>query len=596
MVKLPNDFAEDLPGLPEGLENAFLNATFRLPDDSDMDPDQIEPVYQYIADKICREMVYEWGQKIKNKNFQHFTQLEKSENYYHLHCLFERGNAQSMVVGRYMNQMKKRVIDWVYAGITPTTENWMHVVKTSRNQGANKTYDEGYIPTYLLPKSQSELQWAWTSMPEYIKATLNLQERSRLVKEFQETLSARRSEKEESGFDESGAPSKRSKSVAEYMSLVDWLVENGITTEKQWIQENKTSYLSYNASSSSRSQIKSALENACKVMSLTKEASDYLIGRSVPADITRNRIWRIFWLNGYDPAYAGSVLVGWCRRQFGKRNTVWLYGPATTGKTNIAEAVSHAVPFYGCVNWTNENFPFNDCVDKMIIWWEEGRMTTKVVESAKAILGGSKVRVDQKCKSSQQIDPTPVIVTSNTNMCIVADGNTTTYEHQQPLEDRMFKFTLNHRLPDDFGKVTKDEVKEFFAWANAHLVPVNHEFNVSHRPKRILEEEEPQPEAKRPLVETVDSTPSETDIRDESPPAASVAEPEPSETDVPVTDSDRYLSDTDLLCKQMNLSRALAESDLFRFPTPMVVHDYSHCPPIKELQCNVDLDDVNKEQ
>lgn len=42
-------------------------------------------------------------------------------------------------------------------------------------------------------------------------------------------------------------------------------------------------------------------------------------------------------------------------------------------------------------------------------------MTAKVVESAKVNLNGSPVCIDQKCKSSQQIDLTPVIVTSNTN-------------------------------------------------------------------------------------------------------------------------------------------------------------------------------------
>lgn len=59
----------------------------------------------------------------------------------------------------------------------------------------------------------------------------------------------------------------------------------------------------------------------------------------------------------------------------------------TTGKTNIAEAIAHAVPFYGCVSWTNENFPFNDCMDKMVIQWKECKMTAKVVESAKAMGG-----------------------------------------------------------------------------------------------------------------------------------------------------------------------------------------------------------------
>lgn len=89
-------------------------------------------------------------------------------------------------------------------------------------------------------------------------------------------------------------------------------------------------------------------------------------------------------------------------KKFGKRNAIWLFGPLTTGKTNIAEAIVHAMPFYGCVSWTNENFPFNDCMDKMVIQWKECKMTAKVVESAKAMgEGGCTVQVDQKCKSWQ---------------------------------------------------------------------------------------------------------------------------------------------------------------------------------------------------
>lgn len=180
----------------------------------------------------------------------------------------------------------------------------------------------------------------------------------------------------------------------------------------------------------------------------------------------------MFGVNGYDPAYAG-------RAQFGKRNTIWLFGPATTTrKTNIAKAISHAVLFYGCVNWTNENFPFNDCINKMSLWWEERKMTAKVVESAKAILNGSPVCIDQKCQSSQQTDLTPVTVTSNTNMCAVVDGNSITFEHQQPLEDQIFKSELACQLHHDFRKIMKTEIREFFAWAKANECDIMWEFYV----------------------------------------------------------------------------------------------------------------------
>lgn len=39
-------------------------------------------------------------------------------------------------------------------------------------------------------------------------------------------------------------------------------------------------------------------------MTLTKTASNYLIGKETPADIWRDRIYWILELNGYDPLYA----------------------------------------------------------------------------------------------------------------------------------------------------------------------------------------------------------------------------------------------------------------------------------------------------
>lgn len=133
-----------------------------------------------------------------------------------------------------------------------------------------------------------------------------------------------------------------------------------------------------------------------------------------------------------------------------------------TGKTNITEAIAHAGPFYGCVNWTNGDFPFNDYVDQMVIWWEEGKMTNKGVESAKAILGGSAIQIDQKYKVSVQTEPMPVIITSNT-MCFVVDGNSMTFEHKEPLKERMFLFRFSIKLWHDFGKICKREIMDFFS-------------------------------------------------------------------------------------------------------------------------------------
>nr|WDW25820.1 MAG: Rep [Canine parvovirus] len=474
VVKLPEDFASDLPNLSPALEESLTNFQVQIPDWSDLNVNKIDEIHVGIGERIQRCFNQEWRRKSNNEEFKYFYQLEKASDKHHIHMMVETTGVKSMVLGRYVNQIKKTLVDWVYGGAEPQfEEDWFHVCKTSPVGGTNRVYSQSFIPTYLLPKKQEELQWAWTNIKKYIKAALSERVRDEIVEEHKVELAAR----EEAGEFQS-TPKVRNKTAETYMKLVQWLVENGITSERQWIQEHQESYLSYNASSSNRSQIKAAMDNASKIMSLTKKASDYLIGKCVPENICNNRIYKILKLNNYHVEYVASILLGWSRGEFGKRNTIWFFGPATTGKTNIAEAIAHAVPFYGCVNWTNENFPFNDCVDKMVIWWEEGKMTSKVVESAKAILGGSRVRVDQKCKSSVQIDPTPVVITSNTDMTVVVDGNSTTFEHRQPLEDRIFKFFLEERLPDDFGKVTKEEVQQFFAWAEQNRVKVEPCFTV----------------------------------------------------------------------------------------------------------------------
>lgn len=597
---LPNDLAEDLKGISEERLDLFEKYEAKLPPESDMDQTLIENIPVGITERVRKVVLQEWMRRTKKPDFKYFLQLEKGKEHFHCHMMLEQLDIKSFVLGRFLPRLKQEVIGWVFNGAEPVYhENWLHFVKTTKGAGAaNRIYDQGYIPTYLLPKKQDELQWAWTNINEYKSAALNLAERDRLVAKYRTSVHVR----EDS---ESDTPKVKSKSVDSYMKLVQWLVEKGITSEKQWIQEETESYVSYNATSGNRSQIKAALDNACKIMSLTKKASDYLTGSSVDAPISENRIYKIFQLNGYSPAYAGSILAGWSRGKFGKRNTVWLFGPATTGKTNIAEAIAHTVPFYGCVNWTNENFPFNDCVDKMIIWWEEGKMTSKVVESAKAILGGSKVRVDQKCKSSVQIDPTPVIVTSNTDMTIVTDGNSTTFEHRQPLEDRMFKFYLEHRLPDDFGKITKEEVRDFFKWAVNHPVEIVPQFYVPKSSGQALKRPAPSGEDEH-IREAKKARPSVADL------LLKAADRTPLGS--PPTDwsSDRWHSryfercdahgqrDSKITqfctdCEYLNKKRA------YCFP-----HDNVSCaichdvPPWvkreKLSESNTDVDDVNKEQ
>ena len=381
-VKLPSDLDNDVPGISENLRDELYSAHVPLPDYSDMNPAEIDSPSVEMGSRIVQSMVNFWREKMREE-FQYFFQLELSNDNFHMHCLFETLGTKGFVLGRYVPQFKERIESDVFGGNEIQLPMWFKARKTKQQGGANVPVNEGYILNYLMPKRQSELQWAWSNIERYERALLNIEERKRIEDEFKAESQHRKDLGLEPDFK---APRSGSSAADRYMELVNWLVEHGITSEKEWIREDQDSYIRHHTNSNGRAQIKAALDNAAKIMSLTKSAEDYLIGPSAPSSPEENRVYQIFKRNGYDPALAGSILLGWCRRGFGKRNAVWLYGPATTGKTNIAEAIAHAVPFYGCVNWTNENFPFNDCVEKMIIWWEEGKMSAKIVESAKAIL------------------------------------------------------------------------------------------------------------------------------------------------------------------------------------------------------------------
>lgn len=50
-----------------------------------------------------------------------------------------------------------------------------------------------------------------------------------------------------------------------------------------------------------------------------------------------------------------------------KQDYCLVSGPPCTNKTHLASAISCKSMCYGCVNWANENFLFNDGVSKNLI-------------------------------------------------------------------------------------------------------------------------------------------------------------------------------------------------------------------------------------
>lgn len=477
IIRLPNDLDNQVPGIPEECADNLLHSCLTLPPKAKWDMALVEYGMVSMASVLVRIIVCFWQMLNPLLDCPYYIQFEEGKCFYHLHCLLSWRACDSLVLGRHLKKLKERIVVSAFGGCEPNLPEWFAVNKTKVG-GKNKLVDQDYIENYLLPKRQREVQWAWTDIPEYEDIVLDAERRSM----FPVRVHVDNSESSTTDNMALPGPSISGSAAENYSRLVDWLVEEGITSEREWLLKDKKSYRSFHANSNSSRQIKAALENARSEMMLTRKACHYLVGSSMIGRIEHNKIFNLFCLNNYSPQVAGRILYEWGMGLTGKRNTVWLTGPASTGKTNLAEAIAHCVPLYGCVNWNNQNFPFNDCVGKMLIWWEEGKMTAQIVEAAKAILGGSKVRVDQKCKSSIQVDPTPVIITSNVDMTLVIDGNVITHEHQEPLQHRMWKFTLDKVLPPDWGKITKEEVQDFFCWAKELPEAVQPVFEVPHLP------------------------------------------------------------------------------------------------------------------
>lgn len=177
-----------------------------------------------------------------------------------------------------------------------------------------------------------------------------------------------------------------------------------------------------------------------------------------------NKVVRLLNIQGYNPIQVGHWVATVLSKKAGKQNTLCFYGPASTGKTNLAKAIVGAVKVYGCVNHLNKNFVFNDCQNKLICWWEECVMHNDWVEPAKCLMGGTTFRVDRKHKDSAEQPHTPLIISTNHDIYTVVGGNTVTTVHEKPIRDRVVQFNFMKTLPQNFGEISVSDVADWLGW------------------------------------------------------------------------------------------------------------------------------------
>lgn len=419
--------------------------------------------FLFACKSVCQVMF--------RRPFHYFAQLEMAaEAGLHVHLLVPVSMCGSQVISRWMKNvsasMETGKSNW---GFTWNLMHWKN--------GKVRMFDVYYIFNYLLKKVAPECRGRWTTFEvfepdsEGAVSEETVRELLRLYEEWRDRMHVLKMEMKAKRENESPTKikqTKRQKMCVDVMQeMVKWFVSKKVTSLQKWMKVDMDHYIKYQSYSTYRPMIKPAMEMATSILLNRGTLLDFLTG--VEVSLNYNRIVDVFRRNGYDPVMVAVLFYKWARRDLGKRNTILLYGPPTTGKTVIASAICHVVdPFYGNVNWNNENFPFNDCVDKMLIWWEEGRITAKNVEAAKCILGGVSCRVDRKGKESVEIRGTPVLITSNLDMTAVYEGNTINFDHKAALEDRMTCIHLTCRLEHDFGRVTEEEVYDWFNLGERH--------------------------------------------------------------------------------------------------------------------------------
>ncbi|UNJ12755.1 NS1 protein [zander parvovirus] len=237
----------------------------------------------------------------------------------------------------------------------------------------------------------------------------------------------------------------------EYKQYLSYCIDNGICTNEGMKADPfcRNLYENKQCNPSGMVWLKKLMEEVANSLSRAHTLAWYITQKfqyelfGTP-DCVFTRIWR---LNGLNADTVCAMLYKWANHQTGKKNSLVLVGPPSTGKTLLASTLADLSPSTGMVNKNNMNFPFCACDSRTLIWMEEGRLTEEMIDDWKGVTGGTKIRVDKKGVNTQvPIYRTPLVWTTNEDPFMVYSGNSMSVRHQQALSERYIVMPLTKIL------------------------------------------------------------------------------------------------------------------------------------------------------
>lgn len=111
-----------------------------------------------------------------------------------------------------------------------------------------------------------------------------------------------------------------------------------------------------------------------------------------------------------------ELVYHWLNKNTGKKNTIWIQGPADCGKSWFISSIENLCISTGRVSVMNRTnaFPLSSCTDtKLIVLDELSFDPTIYTDTLKLLLGGSPLKISKKYCNDITIKHTPVIIASN---------------------------------------------------------------------------------------------------------------------------------------------------------------------------------------